>query len=85
MVGVSAKKFAQRAHNTPHLVFLGLLGEFFRGWAAGGGLLGESCRANRQYARCRAVVCLKVRWPREVLQLTSLGDMPLALWGSSSG
>ena len=30
-VGASAKKFAQRAENTPILVFLGLLGEFFRG------------------------------------------------------
>ena len=30
-VGVSAKKFAQRAENTPILAFLGLLGEFFRG------------------------------------------------------
>ena len=31
MVGASAKKFAQRAENTPILAFLGLLGELFRG------------------------------------------------------
>ena len=31
-VCVSAKKFAQRAENTPILVFLGLLGEFFRAY-----------------------------------------------------
>ena len=31
MVGVSAKKFAQRAENTPISAFLGLLGELFRG------------------------------------------------------
>ena len=44
MVGVSAKKFAQRAENTPISAFLGLLGEFFRGWAAECPLLGEFCR-----------------------------------------
>ena len=43
----SAKKFAQRAQNTPNLVFLCLLGEFFRGRAAGGAVLGEYFRANR--------------------------------------
>ena len=31
MVGVSAKKFARRAENTPISAFLGLLGELFRG------------------------------------------------------
>ena len=47
-VGASAKKFAQRAENTPILVFLGLLGEFFRGSAAGGAALGDfSCGLNR--------------------------------------
>ena len=44
MVGVSAKKFALRAHNGPKLVFSGVLGEFFRGNAAGGGVLGEFFR-----------------------------------------
>ena len=41
MVGVSAKKFALRAQNTPKSAFLRLLGEFFRGRAAGGAVLGE--------------------------------------------
>ena len=41
MVGVSAKKFALRAQNTPKSAFLRLLGEFFRGSAAGGAVLGE--------------------------------------------
>jgi len=45
MVGVSAKKFAQRTRNAPKLAFCGVLGEFFRGNAAGGGVLGELCRA----------------------------------------
>ena len=31
MVFVSAKKFSQRAENTPISAFLGLLGELFRG------------------------------------------------------
>ena len=43
----SAKKFALRAQNTPNLVFLCVLGEFFRGRAAGGAVLGEYFRANR--------------------------------------
>ena len=47
MVGVSAKKFALHAQNTPKSAFLRLLGEFFRGNAAGGAVLGESFRANR--------------------------------------
>lgn len=40
-VGVSAKKFAQRAQNTPISAFLRLLGEFFRGSAAGWAVPGE--------------------------------------------
>ena len=44
MVGASAKKFARHAENTPILVFLGLLGEFFRGDADGSPELGELCR-----------------------------------------
>ena len=50
MVGVSAKKFALRAHNGPKLAFLGVLGEFFRGRVAGGAVLGEFFRANRYCA-----------------------------------
>ena len=50
MVGVSATKFAQRAQNGPKLAFLRLLGEFFRGNAAGGAVMGEFFRANRPCA-----------------------------------
>ena len=57
MVGVSAKKFALRTHNGPKLAFSGVLGEFFRGRAAGGAVLGEFFRANRPCAGlgCSAV------------------------------
>ena len=47
MVGVSAKKFALRAHNTPNSAFLHLLGEVFRGNATVGVVLRELYRANR--------------------------------------
>ena len=46
----SAKKFALRAQIGPNLVFLRLLGEFFRGRAAGGVVLGELFRAKRPCA-----------------------------------
>ena len=46
MVGVIAKKFALHAQNTPKSAFLRLLGELFRGNAAGGVVLGEFFRAN---------------------------------------
>ena len=46
----SAKKFALRAQNTPNSALLCLLGELFRGIAAGGAVLGEYFRANRCYA-----------------------------------
>ena len=49
-VGASAKKFALRAQNTPKSAFLRLLGELFRGNAAGGAVLGEFFRANRPCA-----------------------------------
>ena len=45
-VGASAKKFALHAQNTPKSALLRLLGEFFRGRAAGGAVLGEFFRAN---------------------------------------
>ena len=45
-VGVSAKKFALHAQNTPQSAFLGVLGEFFRGRAAGGAVLGEFFRGR---------------------------------------
>jgi len=50
-VCVSAKKFALHAQNTPKLAFCGLLGEFFRGNAAGGAVRGEFFRANRPCAQ----------------------------------
>ena len=46
MVGASAKKFALHAQNTPKSAFLRLLGELFRGRAAGGVVLGELFRGN---------------------------------------
>ena len=51
MVGVSAKKFALHARNTPQSAFLGVLGEFFRGNDAEGAVLGEFFRANRPCAQ----------------------------------
>ena len=44
VVGVSAKKFAHCAHNGSKLAFSGVLGEVFRGRAAGGAVLGEFFR-----------------------------------------
>ena len=44
VVGVSAKKFALHAQNTPKSAFLRLQGELFRGWGVGGGVLGELFR-----------------------------------------
>ena len=41
-----AKKFALRGHNGPKLVFSSVLGEHFRGRAAGGGVLGEFFRES---------------------------------------
>ena len=51
MVGVSAKKFALHARNTPKSAFLRLMGELFRGSASGGAVLGEFFRANRPCAQ----------------------------------
>ena len=45
-VGVRAKKFALHAQNTPKSAFLRLLGELFRGNAAGGAVLGELFRGS---------------------------------------
>ena len=44
VVGVSAKKFAHCAHNGSKLALSGVLGEVFRGNAAGGAVLGEFFR-----------------------------------------
>ena len=47
----SAKKFALRAQNTPHSAFLRLLGEFFRGSAVVGAVLGEIFRTDWRCAQ----------------------------------
>ena len=47
IVGVSVKKFALRARNTPNLTFLRLLGEFCHGLSGGEGVPGELCHAYR--------------------------------------
>ena len=47
MVGVSAKKFAQRTKNGRKSVVCSVLGEVFRGNAGGRAVLGEFFRANR--------------------------------------
>ena len=47
IVGVSVKKFALRARNTPHLTFLRLLGELCHGSSGGEGVPGELCHACR--------------------------------------
>ena len=46
VVGVSAKKFAHCAHNGSKLALSGVLGEVFRGNAAGGAVLGEVFRGR---------------------------------------
>ena len=46
MVDASATKFAQRTKNAPKMAFYGMLGEFFRGNAGGGGVPGEFFRGN---------------------------------------
>ena len=53
VVGVCAKKFAQRTKNGPKMVFSGVLGELFRGWGVGGGVLGELFRAFQPATACR--------------------------------
>ena len=64
-VCVSAKKFAQRAENTPILVFLGLLGEFFRGSAAVGAVLGEQFRGPTAAGDPVGRISLRVRTEME--------------------
>ena len=54
IVGVSVKKFALRARNTPHLTFLRLLGELCHGLSGGEGVPGELCRGEAVAGRCRA-------------------------------
>ena len=69
----SAKKFALRAQNTPNSVFLCLLGEFFRGKAAGGAVLGEIFRG------------MGPAWRSCLLDGLMLSAPPLALQGLASG
>ena len=57
VVDASATKFAQRTKNGPKTVVCGVLGEFFRGNAAGGPLLGELCRGPAAVGPCRANLC----------------------------
>ena len=59
-VCVSAKKFALHAQNTPKSAFLRLLGEFFRGSAAGGASLGEFFRGNVAGGGVLGELCLAV-------------------------
>ena len=73
MVGVSAIKFALHAQNTPKSAFLRLLGEFFRGRAAGGAMQGEFCRG------------LGPAWRSCLLDGLMLSEAPLALQGLASG
>ena len=54
MVDASAKKFAQRTKNGPKSGVCGVLGELFRGNAAGGGVLGELFRGPAAVGSCRA-------------------------------
>mgnify|MGYP003083219108 CR=1 len=51
MVDASAKKFALRTNNGPKLAVYGVPGEFFRGNAAEGAVLGVFFRANRPCAQ----------------------------------
>ena len=59
-----AKKFALHAQNTPKSAFLRLLGEFFRGRAAGGAVLGEFFRASRP---CAVLGCSVVHFRLAVM------------------
>jgi len=54
MVDASATKFAQRTKNGPKTVVCGVLGEFFRGNAAGGAVLGEFFRDSAAVGSCWA-------------------------------
>ena len=56
----SAKKFAQRAQNTQNSASLCLLGEFFRGNAAGGAVLGEYFRGPAAVGPRRASLLRRV-------------------------
>ena len=63
VVGVSAKKFALHAQNTPKSALLRLLGELFRGNAAGGAVLGELFRGPAAVGSDRASCVAPLPWP----------------------
>ena len=67
MVGVSAKKFALRAHNGSKLACSGVLGEFFRGRAAGGAVLGEFFRGPAVVGSHRSNIVAPQPWPPALL------------------
>ena len=62
-VCVSAKKFALHAQNTPKSALLRLLGELFRGNAAGGAVLGELFRGPAAVGSDRASCVAPRPWP----------------------
>jgi len=62
-VCVSAKKFALHAQNTPKSALLRLLGELFRGNAAGGAVLGELFRGPAAVGSDRASCVAPLPWP----------------------
>ena len=67
MVGVSAKKFAQHTKNGPKLAFCGVLGELFRGNAAGGAVQGEFFRGLAAVGPRRASLLRRVPGSRTPL------------------
>ena len=64
---VGAKKFALQAQNGPKSPFSGVLGEFFRGNAAGGGVLGEFFRELAVVGSRRASLLCRVPGSRALL------------------
>ena len=64
---VGAKKFAQHRKNGPKSPFSGVLGEFFRGNAAGGGVLGEFFRELAVVGSRRASLLCRVPGSRALL------------------
>ena len=78
IVGVSVKKFALRARNTPNLTFLRLLGEFCRGLSGGEGVLGELCRACRPATVPGTVPCPTLPRPRHRLPAPPPGPSTLS-------
>ena len=86
--GVRGLLLAVAGKNSPSKSKMRQIGPF---WASRASFVPELvvCGACWRQKLCGArygvVVCSKVRRPRDVLLLASLGGMPLALWGASSG